>query len=119
MNFVTIYFQLYHFNIWPQINAPLHNSFRKIYQFADITLKSNFFSVKISDKFLSPSKKISKNKCNIIYCKTSLAETNHAATKSLKFDIVCSFWFVKCLSYQYINIYFFSRELLLILKFLL
>ena len=43
MNFVTIYFQLYHFNIWPQINAPLHNSFRKIYQFADITLRSNFF----------------------------------------------------------------------------
>ena len=37
MNFANIYFQLYHFNLWPQINAPLYNSFRKIFQFADIT----------------------------------------------------------------------------------
>ena len=106
MNFVTIYFQLYHFTIWPQRNAPY------------IILLEKFFPWKFPTNFFRPSKKIIKNKCNHISCKTSLAQTSHTATKLLKF-IVCSFWFVKCLSYQYINVYFFSTELLLILKFLL
>ena len=96
MNFVTIYFQLCHFTIWPQRNAPLHNSFWKIFQFADIIDKSNFFPWKFPANFFLPPKKIIENKWNHICCKTSLAETNHAATNLLKFDIVCSFWFVKC-----------------------
>ena len=60
-----------------------------------------------------------KNKCNHIYSKMSLAETNRAGTKLLKFDIFCNFCFVKYLSYQYINAFCFSKELLLILKFIL
>ena len=119
VDFATAYFQLHYFTIWPQRNGPLHNSFQKIFQFADIFNKWNFFPWKFPIIFFLPPKKIMKNKCNHIYSKTTIAETNHDGTKLLKFDIFCNFWFVKYLSYQYINVFCFSKELFLILKFLL
>ena len=64
MNFITIYLQLYHFTIWPQRNSPLHNFFRKIFQFADIIYKSNFFPWKFPTNFFLSPKNIIKNKCN-------------------------------------------------------